>query len=158
MTTVATGALLELEAQMAVMARRLRRVVSERATAVDPSLGAVGYGVLEHLQRHGDCRQTDLVAALGVEKGAISRAVQQLVDLGLAGRVEDPDDGRACRVRILDLGAARLRAVLELRRAAYAERLADWTPDDLDAFVAMLTRYNAALETPLGDMAGPSGN
>ncbi len=140
--------LLELEAQMGMVARRLRRVVAERATAVDPSLGAVGYAALEHLQRHGELRQSALVAALGSEKGAISRAVQQLADLGLVERVEDPDDGRAHRVAITDQGSARLAAVSAVRRAAYAERLGDWTPAELDEFVAMLARYNAALDAP----------
>lgn len=149
MSTVTVDAIVELEAQMGVIGRRLRRVVTERATAVDPSLGAVGYGVLEHLLRHGDCRQTELVTALGSEKGAISRAVHQLVDLGLAGRVGDPDDGRAQRIAITDLGAERLAAVSAVRRAAYAQRLGDWTPAEIEAFVQMLARYNAALEAPL---------
>jgi DNA-binding MarR family transcriptional regulator len=138
--------LLELEAQMAVIGRRMRRVLAERASAVDPSLGAVGYGVLEHLSRHGECRQTELIGALGSEKGAISRAVQQLVDLGLVARVPDPDDGRAHQIAITAEGTSRLDGVVTARRASYAERLADWTPEEIAGFVATLARYNAALE------------
>jgi DNA-binding MarR family transcriptional regulator len=138
--------LLELEAQMAVIGRRMRRVLAERAAAVDPTLGAVAYGVLEHLNRSGECRQTELVGALGSEKGAISRAVQQLVDLGLVARVTDPDDGRAHQIAITAEGASRLQGVVAARRASYAERLADWTPEEIAGLVASLTRYNAALE------------
>jgi len=138
--------LLELEAQMAVIGRRMRRVLAERAAAVDPTLGAIGYGVLEHLSRSGECRQTELVHTLGSEKGAISRAVQQLVDLGLVARVTDPDDGRAQQIAITAEGASRLDGVVAARRASYAHRLADWSPEEIAAFVATLTRYNASLE------------
>ena len=149
-----TPELRDLEAQMAVIGRRMRRVVAERAAAVDPVLGAVAYGVLEHLNRSGECRQTELVSALGSEKGAISRAVQQLVDLGLVARVTDPDDGRAHQIAISAEGARRLEDVVAARRASYAERLADWTPDEIAGFVAALARYNAALEQPLTAPAG----
>lgn len=142
--------LLDLEAQMAVIGRRMRRVLAERAGAVDPSLGAVGYGVLEHLNRNGECRQTELIGALGSEKGAISRAVQQLVDLGLVARVPDPDDGRAHQIAITAEGSSRLDSVVAARRAQYAERLADWSPEEIAGFVATLARYNAALEKPFG--------
>jgi DNA-binding MarR family transcriptional regulator len=138
--------LLELEAQMALIGRRMRRVVAERAAAVDPSLGAVAYGVLEHLNRTGECRQSELVSALGSEKGAISRAVHQLVDLGMVARVADPDDGRAQQIAITAEGVARLQDVVADRRAAYAEKLADWTPDEIATFVETLARYNAALD------------
>jgi len=138
--------LLELEAQMAVIGRRMRRVLAERASAIDPSLGAVSYGVLEHLNRSGECRQSELVTALGSEKGAISRAVQQLVDLDLVARVTDPDDGRAHQIAITAEGSGRLQDVVAARRATYAQRLADWTPDEIAGFVAALARYNASLE------------
>lgn len=131
---------------MALIGRRMRRVVAERAAAVDPSLGAVAYGVLEHLNRTGECRQSELVSALGSEKGAISRAVHQLVDLGMVARVADPDDGRAQQIAITAEGVARLQDVVADRRAAYAEKLADWTPDEIATFVETLARYNAALD------------
>ena len=103
------------------------------------------YGVLEHLHRSGECRQTELIRALGSEKGAISRAVQQLVDLGFAVSVPDPDDGRAHQIAISAEGARRLEDVVAARRASYFERLSDWTPDEIAGFVAELARYNAAL-------------
>jgi DNA-binding MarR family transcriptional regulator len=146
MSGPATDRIRDLEAQMGVLARRIRRVVAERAAAIDPSLGHVGYSVFAHLGSTGACRQTDLVCALLTEKGAVSRAVQQLVDLGLASRVVDPDDARAQLVALTGLGEKRFAAGAEARRAAYAERLAGWTPDELDTFVALLARYNQTLE------------
>lgn len=139
-------AVLELEAQMGVIARRLRRGVAERAAALDPSLSTLAYVVLEHLRRHEPSRQTDIVAALGSEKGAVSRAVRELVELGFVESVPDPSDGRVQRAAITTLGQERLDEVIEARRAAYAEKLQGWSTGDIRRLAADLARYNASLE------------
>lgn len=136
----------ELEAQMGVVVRRVRRVMAERAAAIDPSIGAVGYGVMEHLATQGPCRQTDLVTALSSEKGAVSRAVQQLVELGLVEREGDPSDGRAHTVRLSEEGERRLKALAKQRRRIYMDKLADWSPEELEQFVRALARYNRSIE------------
>jgi DNA-binding MarR family transcriptional regulator len=143
---MSAGPLLALEAQMRLIGRRVRRVAADRAAAVDPSLGEVGYAVLESLHRLGPSRQRDLVSGLCVEKAAVSRAVTQLVELGLVERVDDPDDGRGHQLALTKVGARRIAGVLADRRAVFAARLADWTPEEIAAFVGMLERYNAAIE------------
>lgn len=147
MSTMEPQVIRELEAQMGVVARRVRRVVAERAAAIDPALGAIAYSVLDHLATQGPCRQSDLVSALSSEKGAVSRAVQQLVDLGLAVREEDPRDGRACVVTLADEGRRRLDALVRRHRSAYAEKLSGWSPEELEEFVRLLGRYNESLES-----------
>lgn len=141
-----TESVLALEAQLRVLARRVRRAVTERACALDPGLGEVAYAVADQLYRHGDQRQRDLVAALAVEKAAVSRAITQLVELGLATRTVDPDDGRGHVVALTDAARDRLAALLKARRSAMLEKLAGWSTEDLDAFVAMLERYNTSIE------------
>jgi len=138
--------ILELEAQMGLIARRLRRVVGERATAVDPSLSRVAYVVLEHLRRHDHSRQKDIVEALGSEKGAVSRAIRELTELGFVESVADPGDGRVQRAAITPLGIERLDEVMEARRAAYAAKLKGWTTEEIRSLVADLARYNATLD------------
>lgn len=138
--------ILELEAQMRLIARRLRRVVGERAASMDPPLNRTAYVVLEHLHRHDRSRQKDIVDALGWEKGAVSRAIRDLGELGFVETVPDPDDGRAQRVAITDLGAERLDEVIQARRAAYAEKLRGWTTAEIRQLVDDLARYNAALD------------
>lgn len=137
---------LALEAQLRVLARRVRRAIAERATALDPAIGEVGYAVADHLYRHGDLRQRDLVCMLAIEKAAVSRSVSQLVDLGLVRRDVDPDDGRGHVVALTPAGRERIEAVVRARRAEFAVKLAGWEDDELDAFVAMLERYNTSLE------------
>ncbi len=137
---------LALEAQLRVLSRRVRRAVAERAAAFEPSVGEVGFAVADHLYRLGEVRQRDLVCDLAIEKAAVSRAITQLVELGLATRVADPADGRGHLVALSDSGRARLAALLKQRRAEFAAKLEGWSDSELDSLVAMLARYNATIE------------
>lgn len=135
-----------LEAQMSILARRVRRVAHERAAELAPSLGALGYAVLEHLRTRGPCRQTELAATLYADKGAVSRTVQTLLDLGLVERTTDPDDGRAHQIVVTPRAEEQLAAQAELRRARFVARFDDWEPGELEQFVELLTRYNTTVE------------
>jgi len=134
-----------LEHEVTVMVRRLKRVVAERARAIDPALMPVGLVVLGLLHEQGPVRQTVLVDTLGMDKGAISRQIQHLLDLGLVVREADPADGRAQLLTVTADGEHRLARVADERRAMLEQRLSDWSPDDLAQFVALLARYNRSL-------------
>ncbi len=136
-----------LEHEMGVLVRRLRRLIAERARLVHPDLAPVGYSMLMALQDEPR-RASDLVDLFSIDKGAVSRQVQALLELGLIERSPDPDDRRAAILTITDEGARRLEAAAEKRRAEVLGRLSSWEPADLQAFVESLARYNAALETP----------
>ena len=132
----------DLEHQFFVLLRRLRRNLAERGHAVAPGLTALGYGVLDQLARYGAARATEVACVLGVDKGAMSRTVHQLVELGLVERRPDPADGRAQILTISDLGGERLDAVATARREELSQRLHAWSDRELGEFVAMLSRYN----------------
>ncbi|GGO83908.1 hypothetical protein GCM10011584_00210 [Nocardioides phosphati] len=142
----ALESVLALESQLRVLSRRVRRVVAERATSLDPALGEVGFAVADLLYRSGEQRQRDIVACLAIEKAAVSRAITQLVELGLATREGDPTDGRGHVVALTDVARERLAALLAARRSELMEKIAGWSTEDLDAFVALLERYNTAIE------------
>jgi DNA-binding MarR family transcriptional regulator len=142
----ALESVLALESQLRVLSRRVRRVVAERACALDPALGEVGFAVADLLYRSGEQRQRDLVASLAIEKAAVSRAITQLVELGLATRVPDPADGRGHLVALTEAARERLEQLLADRRAELMEKIAGWSTEDLDAFVGLLERYNTAIE------------
>lgn len=134
-----------LEHEVGRLIRRVRRVIHQRATAVHPELQASSYLLLSYLSQAGPVRSSALVDELGVDKGAVSRQVQHLAELGLAERRPDPADGRATLVSATPEAIARLDVVAAERRARLAERLGDWSDDDLAAFADGLARYNAAL-------------
>lgn len=135
-----------LEHEIGVMIRRIRRVIGVRARAVHADLQPASYLMLAHLAERGPLRSSAIAETFDVDKGAISRQVQHLVDLGLVARTPDPEDGRASLVSATEDAVRRLADVAAQRREWLEERLGSWTEDELTGFVADLGRYNAALE------------
>lgn len=132
-----------VEQQVAVLARRIRHVVAERAAMVDPALSPSGYLALAHLHRTGPARQGDLVDVLAVDKTVVSRVVQHLVERGLVERAPDPRDGRAHLLHLTAGATTALAQVDAARRASYSRRLAGWSTGELQRLAADLARYNA---------------
>jgi DNA-binding MarR family transcriptional regulator len=137
-----------LEHEMGVLVRRLRRVIAERAKMVHPDLSPVAYSMLVALHDSGPRRASDLVGQFSIDKGAVSRQVQALLELGMIERTPDPEDRRAAILAITEEGERRLKKIMRTRREELRERLAGWETDDLDDFVTALGRYNASLEEP----------
>jgi DNA-binding MarR family transcriptional regulator len=103
--------------------------------------------MLTFLATEGPQRSSVVSERFHVDKGAISRQVQHLCDLGLLEREPDPDDGRAMLISASPDAVRRMAAVDGDRRRWLDERLAEWKEDDLREFVTGLARYNAALDT-----------
>ena len=151
MTTAPTDtgretALRSIEREVGVLIRRVRRVIGVRARAVHPELQPAAYLVLAHLEERGPSRSSAVVDELGIDKGAVSRQITHLVELGLLARAPDPDDGRAALLTLSDDAAARLARVRAERSQRFDRRLGDFTTDELVAFAGQLARYNAALD------------
>lgn len=143
---VRAESLRRLEHEVNVMVRRIRRVLWERARAVHPELQAGSYLMLGYLADHGPVRASTVAEALCLDKGAVSRQLQHLQELGLVDRTPDPDDGRATLVSATDTAVTRMEQVAEDRREFLDERLEDWSEEDLTSFVGALDRYNVALD------------
>lgn len=136
-----------LEHEMSVLVRRIRRVISERARLLHPDLSPVAYSMLMALNSSGAQRASDLVDLFTIDKGAVSRQVQALLELGLIERSPDPEDRRAMILAISDEGHRRLAAMSAERRREIGDRLADWDEQELAEFVRSLARYNTALDS-----------
>lgn len=137
-----------IEQQVARLVRRVRRVIRDRAEHVHPDLQPAAYLALVLLHEQGPMRPSAIAEAFEIDKGPISRQVQHLVDLGLATRSADPDDGRAMIVAVSAEAERRLASLAVVRRARLQERLGEWSDEELHGFVADLARYNASLEAP----------
>ena len=137
-----------LEQEVGVLIRRIRRVIAERAHLVHEDLQPASYLMLGYVAEHGPLRASSMSEIFAIDKGAISRQVQHLVDLGLVGRISDPDDGRASLVSATDEAVRRLEAVAAHRREWLGDRLNDWSDERLDAFARELGAYNEALNPP----------
>lgn len=135
-----------LEHEIGVLIRRIRRVIGVRARAVHADLQPASYLMLAHLAESGPLRSSAIAETFDVDKGAVSRQVQHLVDLGLVARTPDPEDGRASLVSATEDAVRRMADVAAQRREWLDERLGGWSDDELTSFVAGLGRYNSALE------------
>ncbi len=136
----------ELEHETSVFVRRIRRVIAERARMLHPDLSPVAYSMLMALNDSGPRRASDLVEVFSVDKGAVSRQVQALLELGLIERTLDPQDRRAMILAVSEEGRRRLVDITVARRQEISQRLEAWSEEELSAFVRSLSRYNAALE------------
>lgn len=148
MTRTATRleALRSIEDEIGVLIRRLKRVVGERAQAVHPELQGASYLVLGWLAEHGPVRASGIVETFGMDKGALSRQLQHLEELGLVARTPDPADGRATLVSASEEAVRRLAEVDDERRAALDQRLGDWSVAELEEFARQLGYYNRSLD------------
>jgi DNA-binding MarR family transcriptional regulator len=135
-----------LERELGVLIRRVRRVIGERARAVHPDLQPASYLMLTYLVAEGPQRSSVVSETFNVDKGAISRQVQHLSDLGLLVREPDPADGRAMLISASPDAVGRMSEIDRDRRRWLDEQLAEWTEEDLREFVSGLGRYNEALD------------
>src|SRR3954462_11855278 len=135
----------QLEREVAVLVRRIKKVIGERARAVHEDLQPASYLMLSWLVDEGPVRASAMVERFSIDKGAISRQLQHLDELGLVVRTPDPDDRRATLVAASDDARRRLADVTEHRRKWLDEQLADWTAEELATFATTLEKYNRAL-------------
>lgn len=138
--------ILDLELEVTSLIRRIKRVIAERARTIHPELTPTGYLMVAHMNDRGPVRASSVVEAFHLDKGAVSRHVQTLVDFGLATKERDPDDGRAWVVDLSDEGRRRMADLTTARRARLGRLLGEWTDDELSTFVTTLGRYNASLD------------
>ena len=86
-------------------------------------------------------RVTELAGCANLDTSTVSRHVAQLDRTGLVERTPDPDDGRAHRVQLTDLGRQRLEDGFARRRQLLARAFADWRPDDIAHLDRLLDRF-----------------
>lgn len=136
----------QLENQVGILLRRVKRALAERAALVHPDLPPASYVLLVWLVDAGPRRSSEISEAFDLDKGAVSRQVRLLAELGLVDKQADPADGRATLLTATEEARRRLAAVGEKRLGELDTRLADWTEEDLSSLVATLARYNESLE------------
>ncbi|MCZ4605459.1 MarR family transcriptional regulator [Streptomyces sp. Lzd4kr] len=102
--------------------------------------------VLTLLSRHGDMRMSKLAELLAVDMSVTSRHVAHVAERGWIERSPDPGDKRS---RILHLTPAGEDRVLEMSRLTtqlLAERLSDWTDEEVAQLIGLMTRLRASFD------------
>jgi DNA-binding MarR family transcriptional regulator len=117
---------------MMTLGRRVRH--KQPGDVVDFS----AFPILKVLSHQGPMRLSALAQSLGLDASTVSRQARQLEDRGLLERTGDPDDGRASRVAVSELGQACLTTAFAARRQLIAHALEDMSAADQDTLRDLL--------------------
>lgn len=134
------------QAQYEELARQLSAVgVVKRGLGriLPPDCPAGAAGVLSLLGRHGDIRMSGLAELLSVDISVISRHVAHLAARGWIERLPDPADKRSRILRLTPAGTNLLDELYRRTTHLLAERLSDWSDDEIGQLIRLLTRLRA---------------
>jgi len=101
---------------------------------------------LDLLAHQPQWRMSDLAEALRVDPSTATRAVQRLVNAGLADRRSCDVDGRVVMVRITRAGKARHADVAARRSEVMRHVLGAFTPDERPILAELLERFVASID------------
>ncbi len=142
----------EVDALKASRARILVRLVNaiSRACVMNSARSTHFFGmsmnkiiVLGELFRHNGCRQDELCELVFIDKGSITRAVQQLQEYGLVERQQDPSDRRSVRVYLTRKALAMERKMFVIASEWGGSLTDGFTPEERETVIDLLLRMEA---------------
>lgn len=101
---------------------------------------------LDLLAQQTSWRMSELADALRVDPSTATRAVQRLVNSGLADRRPNDDDGRVVMVAITRAGRRRHAAVAKRRSEVMSHLLGSFEPDERIVLAEMFERFIGSLD------------
>lgn len=142
MATDTSDAVDNLEKELVTLARRLRSLQRTLSSEAHPDLEPAQYALLNHVEELAPVRMADLVAALEVDKGPVSRACARLEEEGLLKRAADKSDARATLLTLTAAGKRKLTAARKKRHKVIEDLLKDWSPTQVKTFAAQVSKFN----------------
>ncbi|WP_225826746.1 MarR family winged helix-turn-helix transcriptional regulator [Streptomyces naphthomycinicus] len=135
------------QAQFEELARQLSAVGAvkrDMGRILPPDCPAGSAAVLTLLGRHGDMRMSKLAELLAVDMSVTSRHVAHVAARGWIERHPDPADKRSRILRLTPEGLEQLDELSRRTTHLLAERLADWTDDEVGQLIRLMTRLRAS--------------
>ncbi|MCX4763316.1 MarR family transcriptional regulator [Streptomyces sp. NBC_01275] len=102
--------------------------------------------VLALLGRYGDMRMSRLAELLAVDMSVTSRHVTHVADRGWIDRSPDPADKRSRILRLTPAGRDQVDELSLRTCRMLAERLDDWSDDDVAQLTRLMARLRADFE------------
>ncbi|WP_030682850.1 MarR family winged helix-turn-helix transcriptional regulator [Streptomyces cellulosae] len=102
--------------------------------------------VLTLLGRHGDMRMSKLAELLAVDMSVTSRHVAHVAERGWIERFPDPADKRSRILHLTPAGRDRMDELTRRTCDMLAERLSDWTDDEVGQLTQLMTRLRASFD------------
>lgn len=131
----------DLAGQVFRLIRTVERTKAQAAALRGDNVERACFGLLVELADNGPKRTTALAEAVLADPSTVSRQVGQLVQLGYVERQPDPEDGRASRLAATERGLAHLREGRSRRNQMLAAVLSDWSAEDRQQLVRLLSRF-----------------
>ncbi|QIJ63541.1 MarR family transcriptional regulator [Streptomyces sp. JB150] len=102
--------------------------------------------VLTLLGRHGEMRMSRLAELLSVDMSVTSRHVAHLAERGWLERSPDPADKRSRLLHLTAAGEAQLDELSRRTTRLLAERLSDWTDEEVVRLTGLMARLRASFD------------
>lgn len=138
---------------MAILGRiaRIERKVDPLLSSVFRQFGLEqwSFDLLATLRRSGypyELRPTQLFSSLMVTSGAITHRSDELVKVGLVERKPDPNDRRGVRVRLTDLGLAKINEAVTAHVENERRMLRHLSRQERSQLISLLRRLLLGLE------------
>jgi DNA-binding MarR family transcriptional regulator len=138
------AALDDLYQGLTTLSRRARDVGDD----LHPGLSLVAYTLLTQVDAEPGVRAADLAAHFCLDKSTLSRQLEQLISAGLVRREGEQPGRRGYVLTLTAAGRQHLDVAGRAVRDRLAERMADWNDDDIDAFGALVARFNRGSSRP----------
>ena len=104
-------------------------------------------GVLTLLGRHGEMRMSRLAELLSVDMSVTSRHVAHVAERGWIERLPDPADRRSRILRLTPEGRAVVAELYRRSSRLMAERLSDWSDDEVGELTRLLARLRESFDS-----------
>ena len=134
-------------AQFEELARQLSAVGAVKrdlGRILPPDCPTGSAAVLTLVGRHGDMRMSKLAELLAVDMSVTSRHVAHVAARGWIERHPDPADKRSRILHLTPEGQEQLDDLSRRTTQLLAERLADWTDDEVVQLIRLMTRLRAS--------------
>lgn len=141
-TDVRADATAAVETNIAHIYQAAKARIKSLAVRFHPDLQPVGYGILRLVFDGEPLRASDIAATLGMDKGAVSRQVAALREMGLVETRSDPDDGRATLLIATATARQGLAAFRSESSSDYGRVFTEWSTAELRDFAALLVKFN----------------
>jgi DNA-binding MarR family transcriptional regulator len=119
-----------------------RAVTSAAARRFHPDLPPAAFHVARWLLAFGPGRTTAIAQGVAMDRSAVSRLIDTLLEAGLVRVDADPADGRANAVRLTPAGRRHVTRALQWKGGYFHDRLATWNERDLAELARLVAKLN----------------
>ncbi|WP_137121905.1 MarR family winged helix-turn-helix transcriptional regulator [Segeticoccus rhizosphaerae] len=124
---------------------KLMKSIRTHAPRPHPAIESAAYPIMFTLVE-GPQRVSRLADAVHSDVSTVSRQTSALAELGLLGKVQDPDDGRVWMLSLTAEGQELVQRLKEQRAEWFSYLLQDWDHADVVAFARSVDRLTTACD------------